>query len=104
MDDITSIDHVDILKALAHPTRLEFLNWMREPEKHFTSQLHPLEMGICSQQFEKRCGLSQSTVSAHLAALDRAGLVEISRVGQWSFYRRNEPAIQAFLSELKDRL
>ncbi len=104
MNDLAPPAHVEILKALAHPTRLEFLDWMREPEKHFSSQAHPLEMGICSQQFEKRCGLSQSTVSAHLAALDRAGLVEVRRIGQWSFYRRNEAAIQAFLSELTTRL
>ncbi|WP_142522827.1 ArsR/SmtB family transcription factor [Pseudorhizobium endolithicum] len=91
---------VEILKALAHPARLEFLEWMREPHRHFASQVHPLEMGVCAQQFERRCGLSQSTVSAHLAALERAGLVVIERVGQWSFYRRNETAIQGFLAEL----
>jgi len=101
MDDINS-DHgkIEVLKALAHPARLEFLEWMREPHRHFASQIHPLEMGVCAQQFERRCGLSQSTVSAHLAALERAGLVVIERVGQWSFYRRNESAIRSFLAEL----
>ncbi|HBD37821.1 MAG TPA: transcriptional regulator, partial [Cupriavidus sp.] len=34
-----------------------------------------------------------STVSTHLSILQRAGLVETSRVGQWTYYRRNEKAI-----------
>lgn len=104
MNDFVPMNKTEILKALSHPTRVEFLEWMREPEAHFSSQAHPLEMGICANQFEKRCALSQSTVSAHLATLEKAGLVEINRVGQWSFYRRNEKAIQEFLDELKNTL
>ncbi|MFN7103806.1 MAG: ArsR/SmtB family transcription factor [Pseudorhizobium sp.] len=98
------MNKTEILKALSHPARVEFLEWMREPEAHFSSQAHPLDMGICANQFERRCSLSQSTVSAHLATLEKAGLVEINRVGQWSFYRRNENAIQAFVDELKKTL
>ena len=98
------LNKTEILKALSNPARVEFLEWMREPEVHFSSQAHPLEMGICANQFERRCMLSQSTVSAHLATLEKAGLVEINRVGQWSFYRRNEKAIQTFLDELKSTL
>jgi DNA-binding transcriptional ArsR family regulator len=98
------MDKTEILKALAHPVRVEFLEWMREPEKHFSSQAHPLSMGVCANQFEKRCGLSQSTVSAHLATLEKAGLVAINRVGQWSFYHRNDHTIEAFIHELKDTL
>lgn len=98
------MDKMEILKALAHPTRVEFLEWMKEPERHFCDQAHPLDMGICANQFEKRCGLSQSTVSAHLSTLEKAGLVSIRRVGQWAFYRRDEEAIAAFLEELRSSL
>lgn len=98
------MDKTEILKALSHPVRVEFLEWMRQPEAHFSSQAHPLDMGICANQFEKRCGLSQSTVSAHLATLEKAGLVTITRVGQWTFYHRNEEAIRAFLAHLGETL
>ncbi|MBP1844701.1 ArsR family transcriptional regulator [Rhizobium petrolearium] len=98
------MDKTEILKALAHPTRVEFLEWMKEPERHFTDQAHPLEMGICANQFEKRCGLSQSTVSAHLSTLEKAGLLKINRVGQWAFCHRNEETIAAFLDELRSTL
>lgn len=60
-------------------------------------------MGICAGQFE-RCSLSQSTVSAHLATLHRAGLVTTKRVGQWIFYKRNEETISAFLKHINNSL
>jgi DNA-binding transcriptional ArsR family regulator len=93
----------DTLKALANPVRLNMLKWLKEPERHFSDQQHPLEMGICAGQFE-RCGLSQSTVSAHLSTLQRAGLLSSTRVGQWIFYKRDEAAIAKFLSELNEQL
>jgi ArsR family transcriptional regulator len=93
----------DTLKALAHPARIEMLNWLKEPERHFSAQLQPLALGVSAGQFE-RCGLSQSTVSAHLATLQRAGLISSTRVGQWVLYRRNEDTISAFLEALKKML
>ncbi|MFC0245452.1 ArsR/SmtB family transcription factor [Falsochrobactrum ovis] len=87
----------EILKALANPVRLEMLDWLKEPEKHFSDQHLPLEMGVCAGQFV-RCGLSQSTVSAHLSILAKAGLIVPQRVGQWTLYRRDEKAIAAFLA------
>jgi DNA-binding transcriptional ArsR family regulator len=95
------MEHDIILKALAHPVRRDVLAWLKEPEKHFTAQEHPLEMGVCASQFE-RCGLAQSTVSAHLATLASAGLVTTRRVGQWVFYKRNEETIAAFQAALSD--
>ncbi|QRM56245.1 metalloregulator ArsR/SmtB family transcription factor [Sinorhizobium sp. BG8] len=97
------MDTDEILKALAHPTRVEILNWLKSPEEHFSTQEHPLEMGVCASQFG-RCGLSQSTVSSHLATLQRAKLVTVRRVGQWMFYKRNEETIAAFLKHLNASL
>ena len=93
------MDRDEILKALANPARLEMLRWLKEPSRHFASQEHPLDMGVCASQFE-RCGLSQSTVSAHLATLQKAGLVSSRKIGQWVFYKRNEPVIEAFLTSI----
>ena len=93
------MDKDEILKALAHPARMEILTWLKEPEVLFSGQEHPLEMGVCAGQFE-RCGLSQSTVSSHLAVLQRAGLVTTRRVGQWVFYKLNEETIAEFLKAI----
>lgn len=95
------MDRDAILKALANPVRRQMLDWLKKPEQHFSADLHPLEMGVCANQFE-RCKLSQSTVSAHLATLVACGLLKQRRVGQWVFYTRNEDVIAAFRASLAD--
>lgn len=97
------MDIDDIIKALSHPVRRDILHWLKEPARYFADQEHSLEAGVCAGMFE-RCGLSQSTVSAHLSTLQRAGLVTTRRVGQWIFYRRNETTIAAFLARLNQDL
>lgn len=100
----TTIDLDEIIKALAHPVRREMLQWLKEPEKYFVEQDHPFEIGVCAGKFDQRCGLSQSTVSAHLATLQRAGLVTSRKVGQWHFFKRNEAVIAEFLRQMSDEL
>lgn len=39
---------------------------------------------------QAKTGLAQSTVSAYMAVLERAGLVRSTRVGKWTHYRRDE--------------
>lgn len=85
-----------IHKALANPLRREILEWLKEPERHFPDQELPHSHGVCAGQIDGRCGMSQSTVSAHLSVLHKAGLVTTKRVGQWVFFRRDEAVIQAF--------
>lgn len=94
-----AMDLDEVIKALAHPVRREILQWLKAPEKHFADQEHPLEVGVCAGKFE-RCGLSQSTVSTHLAILQRAGLVTTRRIGQWVFYKRNDDTIAEFLRRI----
>ncbi|MFM0391387.1 ArsR/SmtB family transcription factor [Paraburkholderia phytofirmans] len=99
-----TLDIDAIHKALANPVRREILSRLREPYAHFGDQELPLDYGVCAGKIEGQCGLSQSSVSAHLAALQRAGLVTSKRVGQWVFFKRNEAAIQAFLEHINTRL
>lgn len=93
-----------IHKALANPVRREILLWLKEPHEHFAHQEHSLEFGVCAGLIDARTGLSQSTVSAHLATLQRAGLITPRRVGQWIFYKRNEETIKAFLDHMNHGL
>ena len=97
-------DFDDIIKALAHPVRRDILQWLKTPQEHFPEQYHAHEHGVCAGQIDQRCGLSQSTVSAHLAILQRAGLISSRKVGQWHFFQRNEDAIQQFLELLSHKL
>lgn len=74
------------------------------PGNAVPDQYHSTENGVCAGQIDQRCGLSQSTVSAHLATLQRAGLVSSQKIGQWHFFKRNETTIQAFLEQLRQAL
>jgi DNA-binding transcriptional ArsR family regulator len=93
-----------IHKALANPVRRQILEWLKEPEAHFAEQEHPLDIGVCAGLIDARTGLSQSTVSAHLATLQRAELICPRRVGQWIFFKRNEETIAAFLAHMHNAL
>ncbi|UVW26882.1 helix-turn-helix transcriptional regulator [Massilia sp. H6] len=93
-----------IHKALANPVRRQILQWLKDPHRHFAEQEYPLDFGVCCKLIDQRTGLSQSTVSAHLATLQRAGLVTTRRVGQFVFFQRNEEVIKTFLDQLNDGL
>ncbi|HEY4316522.1 MAG TPA: metalloregulator ArsR/SmtB family transcription factor [Herbaspirillum sp.] len=101
---VQGVDCDAIHKALANPMRRQILAWLKEPEVYFPDQDHPLDSGVCAGQIDDRCGLSQSTVSAHLATLQKADLIVPRKVGQWIFYKRNEAVIQAFLDAINGGL
>ncbi|MBU1436087.1 MAG: ArsR family transcriptional regulator [Gammaproteobacteria bacterium] len=94
----------EMIKALSHPVRRDILNWLKQPEKYFADQEHPLSFGVCAGKIDQKTGLSQSTVSNHLAILQRAGFISSKKVGQWNFFSRDEVAIQAFLTRLQQQL
>ena len=93
-----------IYKALANPVRREILSWLRHPQTHFPPQAFPFDHGVSAGLIDTRCGLSQSTVSAHLAALQEARLVTSQRIGQWVFFKRDEAVIRSFLDHINLRL
>lgn len=95
------IDQVEIFKALSNKTRLQILAWLKEPEVSFPGQAEHagFEDGVCVGQIQAKAGLTQSTVSEYLSLLQRAGLVQSTRKGQWTYYKRNEAAFEQ-LSQL----
>lgn len=94
----------DIIKALAHPVRRQMLGWLKDPQKSFPAQVHSFELGVCAGKIFEKANLSQSTISAHLSTLQRAGLITPRKVGQWIFYSRNEALIEKFLEQIKGDL
>jgi DNA-binding transcriptional ArsR family regulator len=98
---------VDALRALANPVRLQLLLWLREPERHFSLEgaiADPAEVGVCVSHIQARVGLAQSTVSAYMAELQRAGLVRATRVGKWTHYKRDEHRIAQLVATLERTL
>lgn len=94
---------LDECKALANETRLRVLEWLKTPGEHFPPPADGTgELGVCVGLLQRKAGTSASTMSAHLAVLQRAGFVVATRRGQWTYYRRDEDRIRAF-AERVDR-
>lgn len=97
-----NIDLSEALKALDNPTRLAILTLLKNPRKSFPEQeADPDQLGVCVSIIQERVGLSQSTVSNYLAALQRAQLVTSQRIGAWTYYKRNEAKIEQLLNALE---
>ena len=90
------MNQVDVFKALSNNTRLQILTWLKEPEKHFAAGDFCEVKGVCVGHIQNKSGLNQSTVSEYLSVLQRVGLVKATRVGQWTYYKRNDEGIDAF--------
>ncbi|MEU4620682.1 metalloregulator ArsR/SmtB family transcription factor [Actinoplanes sp. NPDC023801] len=86
-------------KALSNETRLAILEWLKDPATYFPETLGE-DAGVCAGLIQRRAGCSASTVSAHLAILQRAGFLRATRRGQWIYYRRDEDRIRAFTERL----
>lgn len=83
---------VEVLKALADPTRLQMIGVLKRASEP-----------VCICDFTAAFELSQPTLSHHMAKLKEAGLVEVSRIGIWAYYRlarHLEPKTRALLDIL----
>jgi DNA-binding transcriptional ArsR family regulator len=80
-------------KAIADPTRARIIK-----------MLQPGELCVC--HIAEIVGLTQSTVSKHLAGLRNAGLVSDRKEGLWVYYRleANNDAARLFLALMADAL
>jgi len=95
------------IRALNNPMRMDILRWLKAPKQFFdvSNQLVDADVqGVCVSIIQEKLGLSQSTVSAYLAELQRAGLVRSKRIGAWTYYQRDEKNIEQFLELLKENL
>jgi ArsR family transcriptional regulator len=85
------------IRALANARRLQILDWLKAPTRHFPPQMDGdlVRDGVCGLLIARKLGVSQPTVSEHLKILAQAGLVRAKRIKQWTFYKRDEPRIRA---------
>ncbi|HKD13301.1 MAG TPA: metalloregulator ArsR/SmtB family transcription factor [Candidatus Angelobacter sp.] len=83
------------LRALANPKRLQILEWLKQPRKHFPPQVDGdlVKDGVCGVLIATKLRVSQPTASEHLRILSQAGLIRGKRIKKWTFYRRDESSI-----------
>jgi ArsR family transcriptional regulator len=80
---------LNILAALAEPTRLAAIRLLWDGREH------------CVCELMRALGTSQSRMSRHMAVLKQAGLVTDRRDAQWVRYRR-APSIDRKVAALVD--
>ena len=87
----------ELFAALASARRLQVLEWLKDPRAHFPPQRDGdlVNDGVCVCFIAEKLGVAQPTATAHMQRLARAGLVTSRRIGQWTFYKRDEDAITA---------
>ncbi|MGE5230749.1 MAG: ArsR/SmtB family transcription factor [Deltaproteobacteria bacterium] len=97
---------VDAIKALSNERRLQILEWLKDPRRHFPPQVDGdlVEDGVCGLLIARKLKLSQPTLSEHMRVLTQAGLVRGKRIKQWTFYKRDDAAIAAIKRELRDKI
>jgi len=84
------------LRALANDRRLQILEWLKDPRRHFRPQVDGdlVDDGVCAVLLAEKLRISQPTLSEHMRILSQAGLVRAKRIKQWTFYRRDEARIK----------
>ncbi len=78
----------EILKALAHPTRVKIVDYLSEGEK-------------CVKDIWQELGIPQPTVSQHINILRNAGIISFRREGVKTCYRIENPIAIEILELLK---
>jgi DNA-binding transcriptional ArsR family regulator len=96
----------EVFSALASDKRLQVLEWLKDPRVHFPPQKEGdlAKDGVCVLFIADKLGVAQPTATTHLQTLARAGLITSKRVGQWTFYKRNEAAIRTLKRQIRESL
>jgi len=97
MQILSDLDLEKVLKAMASARRIQILDWLKDPVANFPVQEHgdPIEHGACNLFITDKLGVTQPAASRHLKVLTEAGLVIATSRKGWTYYRRNEAALEA---------
>lgn len=100
------MDKESIFRALANHNRLQILEWLKNPRKHFPPQIDGdlVKDGVCGLLIARKLRVSHPTASEHLKILAQAGLVRGKRIKQWTFYKRKEAEIRVWKRSLLTEL
>src|SRR6478672_5712673 len=94
------------IQALGNDRRLQILEWLKEPRKHFPPQRDGdlVKDGVCGLLIARKLRVSQPAVTQHLKILSEAGFLRSKRTRKWTFYKRDEKAIKAIRDAISETL
>lgn len=84
MTSVSTERQVEIIKALAHPVRLEIVQGLAEGPR-------------CVSEFVKKFGCDMSTISKHLTLMRKAGWISCEKKGQQVYYELCCDCLPTFL-------
>lgn len=89
------MENIELFKALSNEYRLQILIWLKNPTNYFVheSDVDMVKVGVCVGEIQRLLGLTQSTTSHYLNILQKADLLIATRIGKWTYYRRNEETL-----------
>src|ERR1700736_3353294 len=84
------------IRALANERRLQILEWLKNPTKHFPPQVDGdlVKDVVCGVLIARKLRVSQPTTSEHMKILCQAGLTRPKRIKKRIFYKRDEARIK----------
>lgn len=73
------------------------MKWLSDPARHFPRQINGdlIKDGDCGLLIARKLRVSQPAAAEHLKILAQAGFLTSTRIKKWTFYKRNEKAINA---------
>ena len=94
------------LQAIGNRRRLQILEWLQEPQRHFPPQRDGdlIKDGVCGLLIARKLHVSQPAVTEHLKILFEAGFLKSKRIKKWTFYKRDEKAIKAIKRAISDHV
>jgi DNA-binding transcriptional ArsR family regulator len=98
---------LEVIKSLSNQTRLDILTWLKDPFAYFPVEEladYKPSLGVCVSDIAKRAKMSIPTVSVYLKTMSAAELLVATRKDQWTYYKRNEKAIQHLAQLIKEKL
>lgn len=100
------MDTIKINVALSNKARYDILGWLKKPDKNFPehTEVEGFDKGVCVSFIQQKSGLSQSTISHYLSMMQNAELIISTRIGKWTYYKRNEKTIENYIKQLQKEL
>ncbi|MEU3279064.1 ArsR family transcriptional regulator [Streptomyces antibioticus] len=84
-----------MLRTPAGERRLDILEWLKEPARHFPPQRRadPVEDGVPAAAVAAKLGVRREVADTHLTLLTGLGLLRATRIRRRLYYRRDEMRI-----------
>lgn len=102
------MNYLEILKVLANPARLNIIHLLKNPTENFVHKpqcgVDMVEVGVCLEEIQRVSGLSQSTTSTYMNMMKREGLVLVTRIGKYTYFKRNEDVLSSLANYLLNDL